>query len=150
MSPFSFSLSHTLTVFFSIFLDYTSQAETLSFLCFLLSLELTQNGQKMALYFLQLPLRPNGLCFFFSFPSACPTRLASLLIKRSQTSPMLWSFLNKWKELALKTFGTSSWMSFDKCVWWNLKGVTCIQQKCVNSNEEPLLFIKDWINAQFL
>ena len=35
--------------------------------------------------------------FFFSFPLACPTCLASLLIKRSQTTLMLWSFLNKWK-----------------------------------------------------
>ena len=65
MSPFSFSLSHTLTMFLSIFLDCTSQAKALSFLCFSLSETHTKMVEWLSVL-LQLPIRPNGLCFLFS------------------------------------------------------------------------------------
>ena len=61
MFPFSFSLSHTLTVFLSIFFELHLQLK-LSLFCVLLSLELTHNGQEW-LSISALLTWPNGLCF---------------------------------------------------------------------------------------
>ena len=55
MSPFSFSLFHTLIVFLSIFFELHLQLK-LSLFCVLLSLELTHNGQEWLSVLLQLPL----------------------------------------------------------------------------------------------
>ena len=60
MSHFSFSISHTFTVFLSISSDWMSLYSM--FLAHLNSHKMA----KMALCLLQLPTRPNGLCFFFS------------------------------------------------------------------------------------
>ena len=80
MSHFSFLLYHTLIVFLSIFSDCTSQVEALSFLCFLLTPELTHNSKKW-LFFFSLTHSRMASASFFSFSSSCPTRFASLLLK---------------------------------------------------------------------
>ena len=94
MYLFSFSLSHMLTMFLSIFSDCISQLK-LSLFCVLLSLELTQIGRiwlaLLALCFcFSSLLSAQGRMasvFFLSFflVSACPTRLTTLLFKISQT-----------------------------------------------------------------
>ena len=94
---FSFSLSHTLTVFLSISSYYTSQLK-LFLLCFLLTLELTHNmtefgslfqlfslGRMLSIFYFSTPQGRMAFASFFSFSSACPTRFATLLNKRIQT-----------------------------------------------------------------
>ena len=103
MFPFSFSLSHTLTVFLSIFWT-APPVEALSFLCFALFGTYTQ-WPRMALYFSSTHKAEWPLFSFFSSLSvlACLTRLShcprkwhanfgTLLIKRSQTSPCFGHF----------------------------------------------------------
>ena len=74
MSPFSFSLSHTLTVFFSISSDCTSQLK-LSFSVFC-SLWNSHHNGRMALCFCFSFLQGRmTFASFFSFSSTRPTRL---------------------------------------------------------------------------
>ena len=113
MCHFSFSLSHTLTMFLSISLHglhllklklslvSLTMAEWLS--CFKLKLSLVCFG---SLFLPLLPTRPNGLCFFLFFffsVSHAPKSLykerhadfgnfPSLLIKISQTFPCMLGF----------------------------------------------------------
>ena len=107
MSHFSFSLSHTLTMFLSIF-QTAPPAEALSFLC-LLSLKLSPKWPRRALCFSSAHNKAEWplLSFFFccvSFnmshtPKSLPKEMAAdfgaLLIKRSQTFPCIWSLLIK-------------------------------------------------------
>ena len=127
MSPFSFSLSHTLTVFLSIFRT-TPPIEALSFLCFCF----LWNSQPMAKKGSRFQLCSQGrmafvflLFFFASFsvshtPKSLPKENGSWLWNTSHYEksdlPCFGHFSineKKKKKLALKTFGISSWISFD-------------------------------------
>ena len=89
MSPFSFSLSHTLTVFLSIF--RTAPLSWSSLFCVTCSLWNSHKNGRNSLCFSSLfcfsshTLGRMAFASFFSFSSACPTRFATLLNKRSQT-----------------------------------------------------------------
>ena len=88
-----------LSLCFSLFLhtDCTSQNGWIS-LCVFLSLELTHTlaeygslfqlfslGRMLSIFYFSTPQGRMAVASFFSFSSACPTRFATLLNKRSQT-----------------------------------------------------------------
>ena len=124
MSPFFF---FTLSLCFSLSLhsDCTSQAETLS-VSVSCSLWNSHKMAKNCSLFQLFSLGRMALVSFFPFPSTCPTCLASLLIKRSQTSPTLWSFLNKWKSCFEDFWNKLINELWQRCVLES-KGVTCTQ-----------------------
>ena len=123
MSPFSFSLSHTLTVFLSIF--RTAPLSWSSLFCVTCSLWNSHKNGWNSLCFNSLfcfsshTLGRMAFASFFAFSSACPTRFATLLNNRSQTmlfaSPKFlssFSMLDMLQSVSLrgkadlKTFGT--------------------------------------------
>ena len=87
ISPFSFSLTHTLTVFLSISSHELHLSKWLNIsLCFALSGTHTHWPNMALCLFCFSPLQGRmAFASFFSFSSTCPTRFATLLNKRSQT-----------------------------------------------------------------
>ena len=94
MSHFSFSLTHTLTVFLSISSHGLHLSKWLNISVFLLTLELTHTGRiwlSLFLFFASA-LHKAEWPFLPSFLFLHPTRFATLLNKRSQS--MLFASLN--------------------------------------------------------
>ena len=125
MSPFSFSLSHTLTAFLSIS-SHGLHLLKLKLSLVFLSQWLNGSLASTLCFYFCFPQGRMAFASFFSFSSTCPTHLlsfASLLIKRSQTFPCMLSFaLNQRADFvglrrqAHKWVLTSKWAGPTQCL----------------------------------